>query len=99
MAAALARAFADGENEPGRTRVVVLSHRVWTQRFGADPRVVGQTVQFQLRDAQAADDDLKQLVAQLTKPRNVWVMLPAGEPTETEPGLALDAAITSANVL
>jgi putative ABC transport system permease protein len=40
------RAFTDGENEPGRTKVVVLSHGVWTQRFGADAGVIGQTVQL-----------------------------------------------------
>ncbi|MGC1693641.1 MAG: decarboxylating 6-phosphogluconate dehydrogenase [Pseudolabrys sp.] len=31
----------------------------------------------------AGSADLKQLVSQLTKPRTVWVMLPAGESTET----------------
>jgi 6-phosphogluconate dehydrogenase len=31
----------------------------------------------------AGSADLKQLVSQLTKPRTVWVMLPAGEITET----------------
>jgi hypothetical protein len=40
------RAFADGENEPGRSRVVILGHRLWTQRFGGDPAVLGQTVQL-----------------------------------------------------
>jgi putative ABC transport system permease protein len=40
------RAFVDGENEPGRSKVVVLGHRLWTLRFGADPGVVGQTVQL-----------------------------------------------------
>ena len=43
---ALGRAFAEEENEPGRSKVVVLGHRLWTQRFGADPSVVGQTVQL-----------------------------------------------------
>jgi 6-phosphogluconate dehydrogenase len=41
--------------------------------------------------------DLKQLVAQLTKPRNVWVMLPAGEITEatvTQLGTLLEAGDT-----
>jgi putative ABC transport system permease protein len=41
---ALGRGFRPGENEPGRNRVVVLSHGLWRERFGADPAVVGQSV-------------------------------------------------------
>jgi len=40
------RGFIDGENEPGQSHVVVLGHRLWTQRFGADPEIVGRTVQI-----------------------------------------------------
>ena len=44
------RAFAAGENEPGHTKVAVLGHGLWRQRFAGDPAVVGQTVQLN-RDA------------------------------------------------
>jgi predicted permease len=44
--AAPGRTFAAGENEPGRTRVVVLGHGLWTRRYGADPGVVGRTLQI-----------------------------------------------------
>ena len=30
------------DEELSQTRVVVISHEFWTQRFGADPRIVGQ---------------------------------------------------------
>ncbi|HXE31518.1 MAG TPA: ABC transporter permease [Terriglobales bacterium] len=30
----------------GQGAVMVLSHQVWTDRFGADPRVIGQTVEL-----------------------------------------------------
>jgi predicted permease len=40
----LGRTFAEGEDEPGRDRVVVLGDGIWRRRFGADPRIVGQTV-------------------------------------------------------
>jgi putative ABC transport system permease protein len=40
----LGRAFAPNEDEPGKDRVVVLSHRFWEQQFGGDPGVVGRTV-------------------------------------------------------
>lgn len=41
---ALGRGFLPGEEEPGNDRVVVLSHGLWERRFGADPAVVGSTV-------------------------------------------------------
>lgn len=34
----------DDDLEPGAHPVVVLSHALWTRRFGADPAVVGRTV-------------------------------------------------------
>lgn len=42
--AALGRTFSTAEGGAGRERVAVLSHRLWERRFGADPRVLGQTV-------------------------------------------------------
>jgi predicted permease len=42
----LGRGFAAGENEPGHTKVVVLGHRLWRERFGADPAAVGRMVQL-----------------------------------------------------
>jgi predicted permease len=40
------RIFRDEEGEEGKDRVVMLSHAIWTQRFGANPNVVGQTVRL-----------------------------------------------------
>jgi predicted permease len=40
------RGFLPGENDPGRSKVAVLGHRLWSQRFGADGAVVGRTVQL-----------------------------------------------------
>ncbi len=42
--AALGRTFVDGEDQPGNGKVVVLTHRLWTNLFGADPHVVGRTM-------------------------------------------------------
>jgi predicted permease len=36
------RTFADGEDRPGKLRVVVLSHAFWVQRYAARPDVIGQ---------------------------------------------------------
>ena len=43
---ALGRAFTAAEDEPGHEQVVVLSHRLWTRRFGADPSIVGGDVRL-----------------------------------------------------
>jgi predicted permease len=40
------RAFAEDEVAIGNDRVVVLSHQLWTSRFGARPDVVGSDVRF-----------------------------------------------------
>ncbi len=38
------RAILPDEHVPGANRVVVISHRVWRDRFGGDPSVVGRSV-------------------------------------------------------
>jgi putative ABC transport system permease protein len=43
---ALGRAFTAAEDEPGHEQVVVLSHRLWMRRFGADPSIVGADVRL-----------------------------------------------------
>ncbi len=40
----LGRTFEQGEDRPGADPVVVLSHGLWRQEFGADPAIVGQRV-------------------------------------------------------
>jgi predicted permease len=40
----LGRLFADDEVGPDRDGVVVLSHALWTERYGRDPGAVGSTV-------------------------------------------------------
>jgi putative ABC transport system permease protein len=44
--AALGRTFLPGEDRPGENRVTVLSHDLWSTRFGADPSIVGQEVRI-----------------------------------------------------
>ncbi|HEX7121392.1 MAG TPA: ABC transporter permease [Gemmatimonadaceae bacterium] len=43
------RTFLPEEETPGRDQVAVLSHEFWTQRFGADPAVIGRVVQVNSR--------------------------------------------------
>ena len=42
----LGRTFLPEEEDQGRDRVVVLSHGLWTRSYGADPGLVGRTVQI-----------------------------------------------------
>ncbi len=42
----LGRTFLPGEDQPGNDGVVVLSHGLWARRFGADPKIISQTIQL-----------------------------------------------------
>jgi predicted permease len=42
----LGRDFLPEEGEPGRDRVVVMTHRMWSQNFGSDPAIVGQEIRM-----------------------------------------------------
>jgi len=40
----LGRVFVAGEDQPGHDNVVVLGENIWAQRFGADPKIIGQII-------------------------------------------------------
>ncbi|HUE24228.1 MAG TPA: ABC transporter permease [Bryobacteraceae bacterium] len=42
--AVLGRTFAPDEDQLGKSQVVILSHRLWQDRFGADPSIIGRTL-------------------------------------------------------
>ncbi len=42
--AELGRTFVEGEDQPGRDRVAVLTHSLWVSRFVSDPDIVGKTL-------------------------------------------------------
>jgi putative ABC transport system permease protein len=42
--AALGRTFAPDEDQPGKERVAVITHRLWASTFESDPSIVGRTV-------------------------------------------------------
>ena len=43
------RTLQPADTEAGRERVLVLSHKLWTDQFGADPAVVGRTIAVNAR--------------------------------------------------
>lgn len=40
----LGRSFSPDEYEPGHDQVVILSHRLWRDRFGSNPAIIGKPV-------------------------------------------------------
>ncbi len=44
---ALGRGFSEDENQPGRDRLVVLSHGLWQRRYAGDPNIVGKTIRLE----------------------------------------------------
>ena len=47
VSAALGRTFAPDEDRvPEARAVVVISHRLWTDKFGADPQIIGRTIRL-----------------------------------------------------
>jgi putative ABC transport system permease protein len=46
VAAQLGRTFFEGEDQPGRDHVVILSHELWERRFGSNSSVIGSTIRL-----------------------------------------------------
>jgi predicted permease len=74
---AMGRGFRADEDRPGGPRVVVLSHGLWTRRFGADPGALGREIRL--------NDEVYTIVGVMPRgfefPRGVslWTPLQANE--------------------
>jgi putative ABC transport system permease protein len=44
VAPQMGRTFEDGEDQPGRQHVVVLSNQCWARTFGSDPAIIGKSL-------------------------------------------------------
>jgi putative ABC transport system permease protein len=44
--ATLGRTFAADEDQPGKSRVAVLSNALWVSQFGSDPNIIGRVIQL-----------------------------------------------------
>jgi putative ABC transport system permease protein len=107
----LGRLFVKSDDVPNAPRVVVLSHRVWRDRFGSDPGVIGRAIDIggesheiigvvpaSFRPVQVADAALwRPLRWKLTNPpRDVAV---AHTIARLAPGVTLDRARAELEVL
>ncbi len=103
--AQLGRVFLAEEFRPGADKVVILSHKLWQERFGADASVIGRTLKL---------DDQSHTIVGLMPPSflypvrsTLWTPLEASEGAETlqdatanhyqiigalRPGVSLDGA-------
>ncbi|HET7535587.1 MAG TPA: ABC transporter permease, partial [Candidatus Didemnitutus sp.] len=43
----LGRTFLEGEDQPGKDHVVILTHALWQSQFGGDASLVGRTIQLE----------------------------------------------------
>jgi putative ABC transport system permease protein len=43
---ALGRDFLPGDDQPGRNQIVLLSNRLWRQRYGADTAIIGRDIRM-----------------------------------------------------
>ncbi len=41
---AMGRTFQEGEDQPGKSDLVILSHALWERRFGSDTNVIGRSI-------------------------------------------------------
>ncbi|HET9791265.1 MAG TPA: ABC transporter permease [Candidatus Angelobacter sp.] len=46
----LGRVFREGDDQPGRDHVVIISHALWDREFGSDPSIVGKTIRLSRED-------------------------------------------------
>ena len=42
----MGRDFVDEESEPGKDHVVILSNKLWSKQFGADPQIIGKQIRM-----------------------------------------------------
>jgi predicted permease len=42
--AEMGRVFQDGEDQPGKEAVVILSHSLWQRQFAGDPNIIGRSI-------------------------------------------------------
>jgi putative ABC transport system permease protein len=94
----LGRTFAEGEDQTGRNRVVVLGHALWRQRFGADQSVIGRSITlngspFEVIGVLPANAAFPHTEAQLFSP--LVLVTPGEQPSRTSHNFGVYARLKS----
>jgi putative ABC transport system permease protein len=71
------RTFRSDDDQPSSPRVLILSHALWTQRFGADPRAIGRTVVVREEAAAMPFEIVGVMPAEFFYPRGAQYWTPA----------------------
>src|SRR5215472_5245728 len=84
VSAQLGRTLSEGDDQPGRDHVVILSHELWGRKFGSDHSMVGRTIRLNREDyvvigVMPADFHLMGFTPQLWTP----LVVNAADQTET----------------
>ena len=69
----LGRTFLKEEEDAGRDGVVVLSYGLWTRRYGADPAIVGKTIQIDSKARVVVGVMPASFVLEYGSRRELWV--------------------------
>jgi putative ABC transport system permease protein len=75
---ALGRPFLHGDDQPGQEHLVILSHGLWSQRFGADPQILGKPVYLD-GEAYAVIGVLPTSSSVFEAEARLWIPLPVDE--------------------
>src|ERR1043166_4046227 len=78
------RFFTADEDTPGGAHVVVLSHALWQQQFGGDPRIVGR--QLRINENEYTVIGVTAAGFGLYDPVDVWLPIRFGPAQRTAPG-------------
>lgn len=92
----LGRTFVPGDDTEGRNIVVVLANRLWQQRFGGDPSIIGRSIvlnggAFQVVGVLPANATFPHTDAQLFAP--LVLVRPNQPPSRTSHGLGVYARL------
>jgi putative ABC transport system permease protein len=95
---AMGRAFLPAEDQRGNHQVVVLSHKLWQRRFGADPSIVGKqitlsAVQYTVIGVMPASFETPRLTGAMLHEPELWAPFAPDLNDWTRDGRAVDAGV------
>lgn len=83
VSAQMGRTFANGEDQPGRDHVVILSHDLWERHFGSDPAILRRTIKLN-RENYEVVGVMPADFRMLGFPHQLWIPLALSAADQTE---------------